>query len=86
MSKKHFHGRRHIRAQWTVGVARDKRRMYKMERSIAMLSHFVRFRLPQLFGDVFHPLAQAVIDLRNSALILGDMFRTNSDTGNDNEL
>jgi hypothetical protein len=68
MSKKHFHGRRHIRAQKTVAVSRAEKRAIKFNRDLAILSHFVRFRLPQLFGDVFHPLIDAMKDLRNSFL------------------
>jgi len=41
MSKKYFHGRRHIRSRWTVQKGRQKRFVHKVDRRLTVMLEYI---------------------------------------------
>ncbi len=63
MAKKHFHGRRHVRAQWRVSVIRLKKRERKLFQSLTVLKRFMNHGLVHDVQNALINLTQGITNL-----------------------
>lgn len=57
--KKYLHGRRHIRARASVQVGREKRRMHKLNREMALISRIDWYEIGQSVMKAITQVAEA---------------------------